>query len=427
MGNYGQIVNFIRRSFFSDQEKKTVIRNAFYLLLSQGVNYLIPLVQLPILFRILSIEKIGALNIAQSYSQYFIVLIEFGFNYTATKYVALNRDNRYKLDSIFSGILSIRFILASIGAIVYFPLLGKISQSGEMYFFYIIYFGVVFSYVLNVSWFFQGMQDMKIFTIISTGMKLLILLCIVTLVNSDDEFTKIGIIYSIFYITSALIGFTVAIFRFKIRFNLVKIHELFEFVKDAVVVFLGNVSAMLYTYSNIFLLGVLISETAVGIFVSADKLMKIGQTMFASASIALFPYLSTKFSKSNSRQFVRKLSLFCSIPMVIFTMVLFFGADFLVEVFTGDVNINASTCLKVLSPVPIIVTLSHVFGVQVMLNKGYNKEYLLILVAVALINFIISPILIRTYQYVGLSIATVIVEFIVTISMGFFLYSKKII
>jgi PST family polysaccharide transporter len=403
---------------FSDNEKLGVFKNTFYLLVSQGINYLIPLIQTPLLFRLLSVEKIGMLNIVQSYAQYFIVLIDFGFNYSATKEVSVKRHDTIALNVIFSSVLYIKLLMGVLSLLIYLPTVLAITDSNQSSTFYSIYFLVVFSSVFNTTWFLQGVQEMKIFTLISSLSKALILFFLILSVNGDQDFLVISVIYGVVFFTTGL--FT---FWYTIRYS-----QLVKTLSDGSLIFFGNMAALLYTYSNIFLLGQMTSEIAVGIYSTADKIMKIGQTFFASFSIALFPYMSVRLLKEkNSRDVIRRLVMFSSSIMGLFSLTIFMGAESLIELFTGNLHSEMILCLKILSPVPMIVMLSSIFGIQVMLNKGYTKQYFFILLFAAVLNFVITPILIDRFQYIGLSIGTIIIESTVTSSMFLFLRTKRII
>ena len=99
------------KSVMNDEEKRRFLGNFFSLATLQGLNYILPLLTLPYLVRILGADKFGALAFATAIIGYFTVLTDYGFNFTATREVSLNRSNPEKLNEIFNSVMTIKLIL----------------------------------------------------------------------------------------------------------------------------------------------------------------------------------------------------------------------------------------------------------------------------------------------------------------------------
>ncbi|MFA0423118.1 oligosaccharide flippase family protein, partial [Vibrio sp. 10N.222.54.A1] len=61
-----------------------MLKNIFMLFISQGVNYLVPLILVPYLVRTLGAESYGEFNLALSIILYGCLFIDFGFNLYTT-------------------------------------------------------------------------------------------------------------------------------------------------------------------------------------------------------------------------------------------------------------------------------------------------------------------------------------------------------
>ena len=95
------------------QGAKREVKDVFYLLALQGLNYIAPLIVLPYLIVVLGAEKFGYIGFAMSVTQYLMLVVDFGFNLSATKRVALAKSNPTELQRIFTST-----VYAKIGLLV---------------------------------------------------------------------------------------------------------------------------------------------------------------------------------------------------------------------------------------------------------------------------------------------------------------------
>ncbi|QPK17019.1 oligosaccharide flippase family protein [Pectobacterium versatile] len=75
----------------------------------QGVNYLIPLLIIPHLVRTMGIDGFGKYSFVLAVVQYFIILSDYGFNLSASKQVAVHKDNKNYISKIFTSVMLCSF------------------------------------------------------------------------------------------------------------------------------------------------------------------------------------------------------------------------------------------------------------------------------------------------------------------------------
>ncbi len=92
-------------------KKKVLILNFLSLSGVQVANYILPLITVPYIVRILEPEKYGLIAFSQVIIQYFNILTDFGFNFSATKEVSINRNDKDKISEIFCTVMLIKAIL----------------------------------------------------------------------------------------------------------------------------------------------------------------------------------------------------------------------------------------------------------------------------------------------------------------------------
>ena len=104
-----------------DGENKRVIKNAAWMTVFQAANYIIPILLIPYVSRILGVDSFGKVTYMQTIAQYATIFINFGFEYTSTRAIAVNRDNPDKLRSIFWGTIYAKLLLTLVSLLVFLP------------------------------------------------------------------------------------------------------------------------------------------------------------------------------------------------------------------------------------------------------------------------------------------------------------------
>ena len=145
---------------------KLLIHNFSYLSSLQVFTILVQLIALPYLLTVLGKELYGLVIFAQTVISYFQILINFGFNYSATINISVHRDNNDKLSEIVSNTLTIKGILFIISFIILYALLNFIPRAQEYkVLFYLMMYLCFYEWIFPI-WFFQGIEKMKYITII---------------------------------------------------------------------------------------------------------------------------------------------------------------------------------------------------------------------------------------------------------------------
>lgn len=90
-----------------------------WLFVLQGLNLLVPLFVWPYLMRTVGAEQFGVFGFAHALADYACLIVDFGFNLSATKRVVLARENKAELNRIFSATMCAKIILLFIAFCLY--------------------------------------------------------------------------------------------------------------------------------------------------------------------------------------------------------------------------------------------------------------------------------------------------------------------
>jgi len=116
-----------------------------------------------------------------------------------------------------------------------------------------------------------------------------------------------------------------------------------------------------------------------------------------------------------------------SLTTAIMSIFLFFAAPILIEISAGSGYEHSILILRILSPIPLLVALSNVYGIQVMLTHGYKKEFSRILLSVGLISFIVVFPMSYLFSEKGAAITLLLAEILVTFMMFIFVNKNKLL
>ena len=144
-----------------NKEKKIIVKNYVALLFIQGANFILPLIILPYLVRVLGSEKYGLVMIAQSVALFLTIVVDFGFNISATKEVASIKDDKEKLSQFYWNIVFIKFVLIIVTFIILLGMTCFIDKFKLDPLVYLFSFGLVIGQAIFQLGFFKGYKKCK--------------------------------------------------------------------------------------------------------------------------------------------------------------------------------------------------------------------------------------------------------------------------
>ena len=192
-------------------------------------------------------------------------------------------------------------------------------------------------------------------------------------------------------------------------------------------VFFSSIAISLYTISTTFILGLFTNNTVVGYFAAADKIVQAVKGLYQPVSQAIYPVISKKIQEDRTAGliFIKKITKSVGGGMLLISLVLYSMAEPIVSFLLGSQYNQSILLLKIMAFLPVIVTFSNIFGIQMMLNLGYKQAFTWILVVAAITGIILSLVLVPIYKDLGTALTLLLVEIFVTIAMFFYLSYRK--
>lgn len=416
------------KKVFNTEEKKRLLGNFFSLLILQGANYILPLITFPYLVRVLGVEKFGLLAFANATIVYFNILSDYGFNLTATREVSIYKDNKKKLNEIFSSVMTIKFFLMFISFILLLILVFSIEKFRTHYAIFLLTFGVVIGQVLFPQWLFQGMERMKYITFLNILAKVIFTIAIFIFVHKSSDYWKVPLVNSLGFISAGIIALLLIKKEFNIRFKIQNIRTVKNYLIDGWHVFISGIFTLAYTNSVPVILGFFTNNLIVGYYSIADKITKIVISLFSPIQTVIFPYISSLLKKSKEKTIciLNKFLKITFIVMLLISSCLFILADKIIYIISGQYVVQSIIILKILSFLPLIISIARILSMDYIiifkLEKYLTKIYLLS----SIIGILIIIFCIYFFQGIGAAISVIIIETIVTILL-FSIVKRKIL
>ena len=354
-----------------NKEDFKIIRNNFFSLTSLKVlTYILPLITFPYLIRVLGIEKFGLIMFAQATMYYFEIVVDFGFNLSATREVALNAKKPNKLNEIISAVFSIKFMLLLFSFLVLIVVVNLFDRFLQDFLLYYYSFLKVIALAFFPVWFFQGIEKMKYITLIDIISKSIFTVLIFVFVQSESDYILVPLISGVGYIIGTIFSLIYLFRRFKKSFIICSFSVLKKYFNDSLMFFLSRVSVSLYTTSNAFFLGLVTSNIMVGYYAVAEKLYMVIRQLYQPIVQVIYPYMS----KSKNVKFFKKLYPIIISLNFIGVYVLWVYAPEIIFMVTNDTFLETVKVFRILLIVACVVVPSVLIGYPFLAALGYKNE-----------------------------------------------------
>lgn len=403
-----------------------ILQNVSWLFVLQIFNTIIPMLTLPYITRILQPTKYGDFSAALNIITYLQVIVEFGFELNGARKVALIENNS-DMSKIFNEIFFSRillfflslFILISLTALGYF---NKTTFACS-----IILLIMVIGTIIQPNWIFQGKEDMKFITYTNVIGRLISITLIFMFVNDSNDIFIYCILYSLNIFVSNLIGFILALKKYKIIISIPHLSKIINALKNSWYLFISSAMGKVFSNLGITVLTAFTTSYYVGIYAAIQKIPNILILLFTPIGQAIFPYTSKKFNSSHIEgfNFVKKVCIIVIIPFIILGILIICLQKMIVSILFGNEYVAYSTLIIPLCIWLILSILNNFLGIQMLVGAGYQKEYSkafqFSLIVIILSNFILGKFI----GLYGVAWATMISE--LSLSIILLLYNWKII
>jgi PST family polysaccharide transporter len=351
------------------KRNKTILTNFSYLSILQLFTILAPLITYPYLLRIVGIELFGVVVFAQTIAAYIALIINFGFNLSASRAVAVNKEDKQALSEIVSSVYISKLVIWLVCLIVYMIIIRWIPFFKAHYGIYLFSFFITFNELLFPVWFFQGIEKMKYTTIINIIVRSLFVVAIFIIVQSKADYLYVPALNAIGALLGGIIGTYVLFKHEHIYFMLVPVKKIVLHFKESVPLFVSIVSVKVYMYLNKLLIGIFLGMSEVAIYDLGEKISNVLKTPIEIIRQAVFP----KISREKDISFINKIMFIVAGITCMGYIGIFICSKWIALFFMGEYVENAVAIIRILSCTAILFAIHTFMSNCRLIPFGYDK------------------------------------------------------
>lgn len=388
--------------------KKNYIYNAAYQLLL----VVVPLLTAPYISRKLGPDMIGQQSYVYSIATYFMLFIMLGVNNYGNRSIARTRDDKREMSKVFWTIYGFQFLRATIIFVLY--CLSILIFDPKYTLLAIVNAIYVFSGILDINWFFFGIEKFKITLTRNIIIKIASVICIFTFIKSSDDIWKYSLIVAMVALVSN--GYLWLYIRRLVDWYKPKLKDIKPHVRPELILFIPVIAVSLYKVMDRIMLGMFSTTTEVGYYTQSESVINLPMSLITALGTVMLPRISNLLSKGNVKETHQYIESSISFAVML-SSAMMFGlmaiAPTFVPVFFGKGYTPCIGLISGLSVTMLFISWANVIRTQYLIPNSQDKSYVLSIIIGAVTNLIINYLLIPKLQSRGALIGTICAEFTV--------------
>lgn len=401
------------------ETNKKLLSNFFSLAILRGSTYILPLITLPYLVRVLGVEKFGLVMFAQAFVMFFNILVDYGFNLTATRNISIHKSNREKVSEIFHSIYAIKIGLIIVSFLIMNIIVFSFARfSGEWQLYYVT-FGLVIGQAIFPTWFFQGMEKMKFITYLTIISRVVFTLLIFVVVKEESDYMLVPIVNALGMLVAGILSMVLVYRNFMIPFVVPTITQVVMELKEGFHIFIASFQSSVLANSGIFVLGLFQDDATVGYYAAIEKLAKGILGLFSPITQTLYPHISHALHESREkgvRLIIRYAKVVLSFTLFVVSLMIMLDTQ-IVRFVLGAEVVEYSYLLQLFSIWIFLGILNNFIGIQYLTALGQSKVYSKAFTIAAIVTFIIFILFSKIFSFDAIISGMIIGELVLTIIM----------
>lgn len=390
------------------------------LLLIQITALAVPLATMPFLTRVLGPATWGNLAAIQALAITLSVIIEYGYQYTATRSISLVRESKQEVNTIISDVFTAKIALSLVAALMaagLFFLVPTFQESGTLFF-----IGTLYAIILGWSplWYFQGMERLERAATIDVTSKVLSAAWIFLAVRQPSD--AVVVLGAQAALTAMATCWNISRMTRESGRPTIRINLAGKSLVAGFPLFLYRAVVTIYSVGSTAILRGMSSSIDTGNYANADRLTTAAKSLIVPVGQVMFPKISRLHAENPAH--AKKLMITSlagvTIPFALAATAGVFLCPWLLPLFFGPDYGPTIPIFQILCLTLPLVAASNVLGIQWMLAKGREKAFNTLVVSSALASILAMLILVPRLGGIGMAWSVIVAEGLLVLTMIFY-------
>lgn len=390
-----------RQAIIMQSEAKKATKDITMLYLMNIAKMLFPLITLPYLTRVLTVECYAVVAYVKAVMHYVQIALIFGFTLSATKDIVNANGNKKEIGKITGAVLEAKGLLSGIAGVVLFVMFLFIPLLHENPLYTLLAFINIVITEMLADFLFRGINRMEVITLRFVVSKLISTLLTFAFIKSDSDILLIPIL--------DILGTLVALFlvlaeirKIGIKIEKAPIYEAIKKLKESAIYFASDMATTAFGALNTLLIGIFAEKADVSYWSLCMQLVAAVQSMYTPIANGIYPSMV----RTKNFKFIKRV-LLIFMPIVAAGCVFCYSfANFIVMLVGGSQYEPAVGVFRALIPVLFFSFPGILFGWPALAPIDRQKEttFTTIFTAIAQVAGLSALILLEKFTLINIAI-----------------------
>ena len=374
-------------------------------------NFLFPLVTFAYVARILGASGTGKVAFANSIMSYFSYIAALGVPAYGLRECAKVRDDKKRLSHLVQELLAIEFLATLLAYVLLFLFIGFAPIArGYQGIFLVLSLQLILT-TIGCEWLYQALEEYSYITARSLIFKTISVVLTFLLIKSSED--VIWYAFITIFTTSASYLCNFIGLRKKVSFKRIAELNLVQHIVPIVTMLASSLIITIYANFDSTMLGIISTDATVGQYNAALKIESLVLSLSTAVTTVFIPRISHSVGQKEFNEVKRltttslRVALLLTLPMIVYLSI---NAARVIEFLCGPGFDGAVPALHILLVCVIPLSLTNLFGNQLLMPLGLEKRYAFSVFVGLFINLTLNLALIPFFGSVGAAIGTFFTE-----------------